>query len=47
MEESVDIDADIPSKLQNDPIEIEEEEEPTQGAPTTKSKGKQVVGKCT
>ena len=46
MEESVDMDTDIPQQL-NDPIEIEEEEEPTQGAPTSKSKGKQVARKST
>ena len=38
VEESVDMDTDIPSEHQvNDPIEIEEEEKPTQGAPPSKS----------
>jgi len=46
MEESIDMDTDIPQQL-NDPIEMEEEEEPTQGAPTSKSKGQQVVRKST
>jgi len=41
VEESIDIDIDIPSEHQlNDPIEIDKEEEPTQGAPPSKSKGK-------
>jgi len=35
------MDTDIPSKHQvNNPDEIEEDEEPTQGAPKSKSKGK-------
>ena len=46
MEESLDIDTDIRHQV-NDPFEIEEEEEPTQGAPTSKNKGKQVVRKST
>ena len=46
MEESVDIDIDNPHQV-NDPIEIEKEEEPTQGAPISKSKGKQVARKST
>ena len=46
MEESLDIDTDIRHQV-NDPFEIEEEEEPTQGAPTSKNKGKQIVRKTT
>ena len=46
MEESVDIDTDIPHQV-NDPIEIDEEEESTEGAPTSKSKGKQAARKST
>jgi len=42
MEESVDMDTDIPHQV-NDPIEIEEEEEPTEGAPTSKSKGSKLL----
>jgi len=48
MEELVDIDTDIPCEHQpNNPIEIKEEEEPTQKATKSKSKGKQVVRKST
>jgi len=51
VEESVDLDANVPSEHQpvqpDDPIEIEEEEEASQGATQSKSKGKQVARKCT
>ena len=41
MGESVEMDTDIPCEHQvNDPIEIEEEEEPTQAALKSKRKGK-------
>jgi len=40
VEESVDMDTHIRSEHQvMDPIEIDDEEEPAQGAPTIKSKG--------
>jgi len=43
LEESVDMDTDIPSEHQpNDPIEIEEKEEESQKAMQSKNKGKQV-----
>ena len=48
MEESVDLDVNVPSEHQlDDPVEIEEEEEASQGATQNKSKGKQVARKCT
>lgn len=48
VEELVDMDTDIESDHPgNDPIKIKEEEEPTQGVPKSKSKGKQVVRKST
>jgi len=41
VKESVDMDTNIPTEHQvNDPIEIEEEKEQTQGALTSKSKWK-------
>ena len=44
MEESVDMDTDIPSEQQaNPPIEIEEHEEVTQEPSQRKRRGKQVV----
>jgi len=51
VEESVDLGANAPSEHQpvqpDDPIEIEEEKEASQGATQSKSKGKQVARKCT